>query len=584
MKHLLGRLAAALTLTVFATACGTNPTAEFHRFVDDWWAFELAIDPTRATGVGEHRYDALMPFVNPDSLAVYADRRRGFAARLAAIPTDRLSSQDRVSHAMAAAEIDESIKEFEFGSYRLPILADDGFHIGFARQPSQFRFASVQDYRNYLARLAAYPRYSRENIANMRRGIETGFTMPRIVLDGYEATIAAHVVDSAPGTVFWEPFTRFPAAVPSDSQSAILAAARRVIVDSVAMAYREFLDFMVDEYRPKARASIGASAWPEGATYYDWLVRKFTTLPLTADSVHRLGLSEVTRIRSEMDRVMAETGFRGSFGEFLTFLRTDPRFYPKTADELMSFASTLAKRADGKLPAFFKLLPRQPYSVEPVPAELAPKYTAGRYSGAPLDGTRAGAYWVNLFDLPSRPLYALPALTLHEAVPGHHLQGALAKELDDLPAFRRHGYVNAFGEGWGLYSEFLGVEMGIYRTAYEHFGRLTYEMWRACRLVVDTGIHAKGWTRDQALRYLADNTALSLHEVRTETDRYISWPGQALAYKLGELKIRELRRLAERELGPRFDIRAFHGMVLGSGSIPLSVLEQQVRDYITTAR
>jgi uncharacterized protein (DUF885 family) len=568
------RLLFGLTLA----ACAPTGTPKFDGFVDEWWAFELATDPLRATGVGEHRYDGQLPFVNPDSLARYAELRRDFAKRLAAIDTAGMDRQDQVSHAMLTIQLDEAIKEFEFGTHRIPILVDDGFHIDFARHPNQFRFASVADYRNFLARLASFPRYSREQIANMRLGLADGFTMPRVVLEGYESTIQAHVVDSIPTSAFWQPFAKpkFPPAVIPDSQAVLVAEARRVIADSVVPAYREFLRFMVDEYRPKARTTIGAADLPEGGRYYDWLIRKFTTLPLTADSVHRLGLAEVARIRVDMDRVIAATGFRGSFGQFLTFLRTDPQFYPKTPTELLSFAATLAKTADGKLPALFRMLPRQPYGVEQVPADLAPKYTAGRYSGAPLDGTRAGAYWVNVYDLPSRPLYALPALTLHEAVPGHHLQGALAKELDNLPAFRRHGYVNAFGEGWGLYSEFLGIEMGMYRTPYEEFGRLTYEMWRACRLVVDTGIHSKGWTRDQALSFMADNTALSLHEVRTETDRYISWPGQALAYKLGELKIRELREMAAKQLGARFDIRAFHDAVLRNGSVPLLVLEAEI--------
>ena len=576
----MGRLA-VVSLLLGAISCGgsSSPKPAFERFVDEWWAFEMAVDPLRATGVGEHRYDDRLPFVLHDSLAAIAAKRSEFAKRLVSIDKSRLDRQDRVSYDMLAVELDESIKEFEFGAERIPILVDDGFHINFARQPSQFRFASAADYRNFLGRLASYPRFSREHIANMRRGLEAGFTMPQVVLDGYGATISGQIVDSIPASTFWKPFATFPPTVTTDSQAALIAEARRVIGDSVVPAYREFLRFMEAEYRPRARVSIGASELPDGRRYYDWLVRKFTTLPLTADSVHRLGLAEVGRIRAEMDKVIATTAFRGSFGEFLSFLRTDPRFYPKTPTELLSMAATLAKTADGKLPALFGRLPRQPYGVEPVPEELAPKYTAGRYSGAPLEGTRAGAYWVNTYNLPSRPLYVLPALTLHEAVPGHHLQNALAKELDNLPAFRRHGYVNAFGEGWGLYSEFLGIEMGMYRTPYEQFGRLTYEMWRACRLVVDTGIHAKGWTRDQAMKYLADNTALSLHEIRTETDRYISWPGQALAYKLGELKIRELRVMATAKMGPRFDLRAFHDAVLRNGAVPLVVLEAEIERF-----
>jgi uncharacterized protein (DUF885 family) len=313
-------------------------------------------------------------------------------------------------------------------------------------------------------------------------------------------------------------------------------------------------------------------------------VRRYTTLELGPDEVHRIGLAEVDRIRAEMDGVVAKTGFRGSFPEFLQFLRSDPRFYAKTPEELLQRAALIAKRMDGRLPSLFGRLPRQPYGVEPVPDDLAPKYTSGRYVPAPLDGTRAGTYWVNTHALDGRPLYTQEALTLHEAVPGHHLQIALAKELRDLPAFRRYAYVDAFGEGWGLYAERLGLEAGFYEDPYSDFGRLTYEMWRACRLVVDTGIHAQGWTRQQALDYMAARTALSRHEIETEVDRYISWPGQALAYKMGELKIRELRARAESSLGTRFDLRAFHDALLASGAVPLPTLERQVDAFIARSR
>jgi uncharacterized protein (DUF885 family) len=298
--------------------------------------------------------------------------------------------------------------------------------------------------------------------------------------------------------------------------------------------------------------------------------------------VHQIGLGETERIRREMDEVVRKLGFQGSFAEFLEFLRTDPRFYAKTPEEFLKQATWIAKRMDGKLPSLFGRLPRQPYGVEPVPDDLAPKYTGGRYVGAPLDGTRAGTYWVNTYALESRPLYTLESLTLHEAVPGHHLQGALTKELEGLPAFRRYSYVNAFGEGWGLYSERLGIEAGFYKDPYSDFGRLSYEMWRACRLVVDTGLHAMGWTRQRATSYMAERTALSRHEITTEVDRYISWPGQALAYKMGELKIRELRARAEKVLGTRFDVRAFHDAVLANGSVPLDVLERQIDEFIAS--
>jgi uncharacterized protein (DUF885 family) len=564
---------------VLLAACrpAATPTAGFRALAEEWWAMELAADPLRATAAGEHRYDDLLPFESLDSLRARAERRRAILARLEAVPIERLERGDQVSHRMMAQELTAAIRDFEFGAWQMPILADDGFHIGFARLPDDLTFSIPIDYQNYLARLAAYPRYSAENIANMREGLRTGFTMPAVVLDGYDLSISAHLVDDITQSVFWRPFTRFPAAVSEADRDALSARAKTVITEQVIPAYRAFLEFIRTEYRPKARPSIGAAELPNGRSYYAWLVEKFTTLPLTPDSVHRLGRSEVARIRAEMDAEIEATGFKGTFDQFLRFLRTDPRFYAPTPAALLKEAAWLAKTADGMLPSLFTRLPRQPYTVAPVPDEIAPKYTGGRYLGAPLDGVRPGTYWVNTYNLPSRTLYTLPALTLHEAVPGHHLQAALAKEQSDLPAFRRHTYVNAFGEGWGLYAEFLGIEMGMYRTPYDRFGRLTYEMWRACRLVVDTGIHAMGWSRQQALDYLGSNTALSLHEVGTEIDRYISWPGQALAYKLGELKFRELRRHAEATLGPRFDVRRFHDLVLGQGTVPLGVLEEIVR-------
>jgi len=576
------RVAFVLVILV-VEACGArgrDDSAGVHRLFDEWWAFELEIDPLRATAVGIDRYDDRLPDVSAAGLEQAARRRRDFLTRLAAIPRDQAGRPDQISIDLAKREIELAIAEFEFKTYRIPILADDGFHIGFSRLPEEMPFRRLEDYDRYVSRLRAYPKYSADNIANMREGIRTGFTMPSVVLRGYEGTIAAHVVDDPEQSRFWRPFAGFPAAVPESARTRLRAAGRAAIAEAVVPAYREFLDFLTREYLHNARSTIAAADLPDGRRYYDWLIRRFTTLPLSADSIHRLGQATVARIRAEMDGTMREAGFAGSFPEFLRFLRTDPRFYAASADALLERASWLAKTIDGKLPALFKTLPRQPYTVAPVPSEIAPKYTGGRYIGAPLDGTRPGTYWVNTYNLGSRPLYVLPALTLHEAVPGHHLQVALAKEIVGLPSYRRYTYVDAFGEGWGLYSEWLGIEAGMYSTPYTRFGRLTYEMWRACRLVVDTGIHALGWSRERAMDFLASNTALSLHEVETETDRYISWPGQALAYKLGELKIRELRSEAERRLAGRFDVREFHDRLLRNGAVPLPILEEEVQRYL----
>jgi uncharacterized protein (DUF885 family) len=436
------------------------------------------------------------------------------------------------------------------------------------------------DYENYISRLAAMPRYFAEQIALMRQGLASGMTVPRVTLEGYEATIAAHVVDDIEQSVFWAPFRELPPGVPAGDHERLRRAGAAAVADGAIAAYRTFLRFMLDEYLPATRTTLGASELPGGRDYYRYLIRHFTTLDLSPEEIHRIGRAEVERIRGEMRAVIDQVGFDGSFQEFLELLRTDPRFYAETPEELLKEAAWIAKRMDGKLPALFKTLPRLPYGIEPVPAHLAPKYTTGRYVSAPLGSTQPGIYWVNTYDLASRPLYNLEALTLHEAVPGHHLQIALNRELESLPDFRRFSYISAFGEGWGLYSEYLGLEAGFYTDPYSNFGRLTYEMWRACRLVVDTGLHAMGWSREQAMDLLAANTALPLHEVETETDRYISWPGQALAYKLGELEIRRLRRQAEAALGERFDVREFHDAVLANGSVPLPVLADTIERFI----
>ena len=426
----------------------------------------------------------------------------------------------------------------KFASWRIPFLADGGFHMEIGYVLSATRFDAASDYREYLARLEALPGYLEQNRINMQLGIESGFTQPREIMDNILVSFDAQVTGSAEVHPLFAPFRDMSGNITADDRARLRDEAQRLLEEQVIPAYAEIRDFMRERYAPNARETLGASELPDGEAYYAALVRYYTTLDsATPDSIHERGLREVARIRAEMNDVIAETGFDGRFDEFLEFLRTDPQFYAKTPEELLMRAAWIAKKTDGRLPAFFGKLPRQPYSVEPVPEEIAPNYTAGRYVPAPPGGPRGGQYWVNTYALETRALYQLVALSLHEGVPGHHLQGALAYEIADAPEFRRQFYPHAYGEGWGLYAEKLGVEMGMYDTPYDHFGRLSYEMWRACRLVVDTGIHAKGWTRQQAVDYLASNTALSMHEVGTEIDRYIAWPGQALAYKIGELTL-----------------------------------------------
>lgn len=585
-RPLRALLAAALLASLPLTSAGAQqgPSERLQALMAAEWEFELREDPLMATSVGDERYDDRLPHVAPHDQARRRDSMQTYLRELQAIDRDALEGQDRVSAAMLQERLEVALGTIDGGEERIPILADDGFHIGLAQVPSYQPARTVPQVERYIARLHEVPRYFREHIANMRRGMQDGFTMPRVVLEGYEITIASHVVSNVDSSLFYAPLTKLPENFPAAERARLQQATRTVIRDSVVPAYREFLEFMTKEYIPSARTTTAAYDLPEGEAHYERQIRKYTTLPLTPDSIHRLGLAEVARIEREMQEVMRRANHAGTLAEFVQMLRTDPRFYPKTPEELLQRASWIAKRMDGKLPSLFKTLPRQPYGVEPVPVHLAPKYTAGRYIEAPPGSTESGKYWVNVYDLPSRTLYTLEALTLHEAVPGHHLQVALARELNDLPDFRRNTYISAFGEGWGLYSERLGLEAGFYTDPYSDFGRLTYEMWRACRLVVDTGLHTKGWTRQQAMDYMAARTALSLHEIRTETDRYISWPGQALAYKLGELTIRRLRAEAEEALGSRFDIREFHDAVLRNGSVPLPVLEAEVRAWIRDAR
>lgn len=574
----------ALLLATLALPAFAGEAETLRVLFDRWWELALKENPLFATSVGRHEYDHLLPFNRPEDLERRHGQAKAFLAELLEIDRSKLPADDAVSYDMFRRRLEDAIAEYELGDDQLPINADSGFHTSFARLPKEMPLRTAKDYENYISRLRAWPRFVREQIALMRTGLRRGMTVPRVTLEGYDRTIAAHVVDDPAKSVFWEPFAKFPPSVPASEHERLRNEGRTAVMEGAVAGYREFLDFFRKEYFPGARTTLGAYQLPNGRAFYAQKVRSFTTLDLAPEEIHEIGLAEVERIAGEMNAVMKQVGFEGDLAAFLKFLRTDPRFYAKTPEELLARAAWIAKRMDGKLPALFGRLPRLPYTVEPVPDDLAPKYTTGRYVSAPEGSTQPGIYWVNTYKLDSRPLYNLEALTLHEAVPGHHLQIALSRELENLPNFRRYSYISAFGEGWGLYSEYLGIEAGFYTDPYSNFGRLSYEMWRACRLVVDTGIHAMGWTRQQAIDYLASRAALPLHEVQTEIDRYISWPGQALAYKLGELKIRELRRRATEALGTRFDVREFHDVVLGSGAVPLSVLESNVERWLASKK
>ncbi|MFN3960425.1 MAG: DUF885 domain-containing protein [Parvularculaceae bacterium] len=575
MKRLA--FAAAAALVLHAAAAAEAPSAIF----DDYWETTLEEDPFAATSAGVSAYDDRVPAVAPADQERRIGQAKAFMARLDALDAASIRDDDKLNVALLRFILKHDIAIAAFRPWRIPFLSDSGFHNAMGYVVAATNFRTESDYRNYLKRLSGLPAYVDQNIANMREGLVEGFVQPKEIMAGVLPSFEAQAAPAPADHPLYEPFTRIPASVPKKKAEALKAEGLALLRDKVIPAYKRASDFMRDEYAPNAQDRVGAAALPEGRAYYEALVRYFTTRDdATADEIHKLGLKEVARIRKEMDAVIRKTGFKGDFKAFQEFLRADPQFYAKTPEELLMRAAWLSKTIDGKLPGYFGKLPRQPYSVQPVPAEIAPNYTTGRYSGAPLGASRGGEYWVNTYALDKRGLYELPALTLHEAVPGHHLQIALALEVENAPDFRTQFYPHAFGEGWGLYAEKLGVEMGIYQTPYEEFGRLSYEMWRACRLVIDTGLHSKGWTRQQALDYLAGNTALSLKNVETEVDRYIAWPGQALAYKVGELTIWDLRRKAEKALGPKFDLRKFHDAVLVKGGLPLELLAAEIDAYI----
>jgi uncharacterized protein (DUF885 family) len=559
--------------------------ARFKALYEREWTWRQKEYPQFATYVGEHTYDSQLGHVDAASQQRRLKDLQAFQQELQAIDAGQLSAAQQVNYAVYREQLANSIESIRIKAYLMPMTSDSSFYADLAQMPDSFPLATAQDYRNYLGRLAAIPAYFDEHIVLLKQGVKTGMTLPQVVLQGRDGPLRQIAENSdISKNPFYTPFTKFPAAISADEATALRAEGEKTVREKVIPAYAKLLKYFNGEYVPKARKTLGAYQLPGGKAYYQQQIREYTTTTLTPEEIHAIGLKEVARIRAEMDKVIKDAKFDGDFAAFLNFLRTDPQFYAKTPRELLATASYYAKRIDGELPKYFSVLPRNPYGVAPVPAAIAPYYTTGRYAGPAAGGKSAGFYWVNTWKLEARPLYAIPALTLHEAVPGHHLQGALAAEQGEQPPFRRYSYISAFGEGWALYAEHLGVEMGIYETPYDQFGRLTYEMWRACRLVIDTGIHAKGWTRDQALALLRDNSALSEHEITTEIDRYISWPGQALSYKLGELRIRELRAKAESELGPKFDLRAFHDAVLSLGSVPLPLLDQRVEQFIQAAK
>ena len=509
-----------------------------------------------------------------------SDFAKKLKEELVKISEEGLSESEKISKELLLFVLQDKIDSNRYKTYLNTITNESAFHLNLSRMGNA-KLKNKDDVKTYFQRLKNLKIRVDYNLDILRTAISEGMTQPREVFNNYEETYDKHIVSNITTSDFYKPFIDLPESFSKELKDSIITAAKISVQTNAVNQYKKIKSFFEDEYFPNTRKELGVSSIKNGSEFYQNRINFFTTsTQYTADDIHEIGLKEVVRIKAEMLTIIDDLGFKGSFSEFINFLRTDQQFYPKSANELLMFARDIAKRIDAELPRFFKTLPRKPYGVVPVPTAIAPNYTAGRYSRSN-SSTTSGSYWVNTYNLHSRTLYTMPALTAHEAVPGHHLQISLNSELPKtIPGFRRDLYLSAYGEGWGLYSEFLVDEMNIYTTPYEKFGQLTYEMWRACRLVVDTGVHSKGWTRQQMIDYMSKNTALSIHEVNTETDRYISWPGQAISYKIGEIKIRELRKKSEKKLGDKFNIRDFHEVILGEGTVTLSIMEKRVNRYI----
>ncbi len=568
----------ALIFSFSATA--NRESKKLHKILDQVIQAHKELSPQTAYRMGNQSQAGQLNDVSANHHLKEINKLKPLLTQLNKINVKKLSFQDQVSLQMQQGFLQETIADNEFKEYEMPITAEGSFHVQLATMHRYSSFKTTKDYQNHLNKMKQVTRVMEGHMSNMQAGLKRGFTQPQVIIQHYPEFIQTYIKDNPEESTFYQPFVTQPKHISDEQFKNFQQQARKIINESINPSFKKFKTFMVDTYIPGAKTDIGAYSFPDGKAYYQQQIKEYTTLDLTAEEIHQIGWEEVKRIRSEMENIIAQLNFEGSFADFLHFLRTDPQFYAKSADELLKQARDISKRMDGKLPELFTKLPRQPYAVNPVPAGIAPNYTTGRYVPAPLDSTRPGQYWVNTYALDKRPLYNLEALSFHEAVPGHHLQGALTKELTNLPVFRQNAYISAFGEGWGLYCEKLAKEVGFYQDPYSDFGRLTYEMWRAMRLVVDTGMHAMGMSRDEAIKLMEDNTALSKHNVRTEIDRYIAWPAQALSYKLGEIKIWQLRDKAEQALGESFDIRTFHDTLLGSGSVPLNVLENIVDQYI----
>ena len=578
---------ALLPLAYSADAPGKNDHSNagktFNDFLESEWNYEMEQNPIQASFLGDRRWNDRW---GDRSLAAVRKREEhtiDTLARLARIDRAQLSPADQLNYDLFKKDLETDIEGAKFRAYLMPITQRGGPQT-LDELGDRLRFETVKDYEDWVARLRAFPGLMEQDIALMREGARTHVIWPKVVLNRVPAQIDKQLVSKPEESPFFKPFTKFPAAISSTDRERLTKAASEAIASGILPSFQKLKKYFVDEYLPAAFDQVGAWQMPQGAEFYAYLTRRHTTTALTPEQIHEKGLSEVARIHAEMQAIVAKVGFKGTLPEFFTKLRTDPQFFYKTPEELLEAYRALAKRIDPNLVKVFKTLPRTPYGVTSIPDNIAPDTTTAYYSQPAADGSRAGTYFVNLYKPETRPKWEMMALSLHESVPGHHLQVALAQELGDIPKFRRYGGYTAYVEGWGLYAESLGEEMGLYDDPYSKFGQLTYEMWRAVRLVVDTGMHQMKWDRQRAINFFMENAPKSENDIVNEIDRYISMPGQALAYKIGELKIKELRDRARRDIGESFDIREFHDAVLLSGAVPLDILERNINAWITTKK
>jgi len=557
-----------------------GPTEDFAALLEESWEWQLVENPVRASRLGDRRFNEQWADMSLTAIERRHAEQQAFLRRLRTIDSSQLSAADALNYDLFRRQIENTLDSHEFKNYLMPMSQRGGVQ-SLETTAETLRLNNAKDYEDWLARMTQIEAVIEQTTARMEEGRKTGYMPPKILMERIPNQLSSQLVEDPESSPFFKSFANMPDEIGSEDQERIKQLAIDVIEASIVPAYREFDHYFNDTYLPASRESIGASSLPNGEAFYEYRTRLYTTTQMTPDEIHRLGLNEVKRIRDEMQLIIDELEFAGSFDDFLNFLRTDPQFYYDTPEELFNGYLAVSKRIDPELVKLFGKLPRIPYGLRAIPDNIAPDTTTAYYNRPAADGSRPGYYYVNLYRPEVRPKYEMEVLSIHEAVPGHHLQIALQMEMEEMPSFRKYSGFTAFSEGWGLYSESLGFEMGFYQDPYSHFGALTYDMWRAVRLVVDTGMHYKGWTRQQAIDFFKDNAAKTETDIVNEIDRYISWPGQALAYKIGQLQMLELRKKAEQALGDDFDVKAFHDELLGAGAIPMEILETRMNRWLT---